>query len=382
MPGTHNAKNASTKIDLLAMMRKSCHLVLLATALQAAAISSRGRPATAPNFYPAKVSRSELHLNSNRAVVRDVGQALKEDGIIAVEVPGFDELNRAVLRAAHECIDSTSTPQATLADGTLRRSLAASRSDSEAAPLDVPETCAPLAAAEAEFRAAVWSVAEAVAAWLGAIDEVEAAAPLLRTRDGAPYATVSDIVRAGDHLEHFHAYRKESASPEATIDLHTDQGLFIAFTPALTVGAEDVSAATFTIARRDGSRAEVALDAPRYASCVFVMLGDGVAQYAAGREAGLRAAPHALETVWKSTSELGYPRNIAWTFVNLHAIEPTRPRGQRRVDGVESPRHRTDAATEARRVDGLGRPKFDFHTGWAAWSSRSSSMPCCGRLYW
>ena len=29
----------------------------------------------------------------------------------------------------------------------------------------------------------------------------------------------------------------------------------------------------------------------------------------------------------------------------------TRPRGQRRVDGVESPRHRADGATEARRVD-------------------------------
>ena len=188
------------------MVPKSYHLVLLATALQAAAISSRGRPATAPSFYPAKISRSELHqTNSNRAVVRDVGQALKEDGIIAVEVPGFDELNRAVLRAAHECIDSTSTPQATLADGTVRRSLAASRSNNEAGPLEV--TCAPLAAAEAEFRETVWSVAQAVAARLGAIDEVEAAAPLLRTRDGAPYATVSDIVRAGDHLEHFHSCR-------------------------------------------------------------------------------------------------------------------------------------------------------------------------------
>ena len=203
------------------MVRKSCHLVLLATALQAAAISSRGRPATAPSFYPAKISRSELHqTDSNRAVVRDVGQALKEDGIIAVEVPGFDELNRAVLRAAHECIDSTSTPQATLADGTVRRSLAASRSNNEAGPLDVPETCAPLAAAEAEFRAAVWSVATAVAARLGAIDEVEAAAPLLRTRDGAPYATVSDIVRAGDHLEHFHscrAVRKSNPRPRRDV---------------------------------------------------------------------------------------------------------------------------------------------------------------------
>ena len=50
-------------------------------------------------------------------------------------------------------------------------------------------------------------------------------------------------------------------------------------------------------------------------------------------------------------------------FVSLHAIEPTRPRGQRRVDGVESPHHRTGAATEARRVDGVGRLNSDFHTG-------------------
>ena len=160
---THQKTRAALKTP--AMVPKSCHLVLLATALQAAAISSRGRPVTATNFYPARVSRSELYqTTSNRAVVRDVDQALKEDGLIAVEVPGFDALNHAVLRAAHECIDSTKTPQATLADGTVRRSLATSRSNNEAGPLDVPETCAPLAAAEVEFRAAVWSVAEAVAA--------------------------------------------------------------------------------------------------------------------------------------------------------------------------------------------------------------------------
>ena len=147
-----------------------------------------------------------------------VERALKEDGLIAVEVPGFDALNRAVLRAAHECIDSTKTPQATLADGTVRRSLATSRSNNEAGPLEV--TCAPLAVAQAEFRETVWSVAQAVAARLSAIDEVEAAAPLLKTRDGAPYATVSDIVRAGDHLEHFHscrAVRKSNPRPRRDV---------------------------------------------------------------------------------------------------------------------------------------------------------------------
>ena len=45
--------------------------------------------------------------------------------------------------------------------------------------------------------------------------------------------------------------------------------------------------------------------------------------------------------------------------MNLHAIDLPQLFGQRRADGVESPRHRADAATEARRVDGVGRPKSD-----------------------
>ena len=40
------------------------------------------------------------------------------------------------------------------------------------------------------------------------------------------------------------------------------------------------------------------------------------------------------------------PLLLARTFVSLHATEPTRSRGQRRVDGVEPPRHRTGAVTE------------------------------------
>jgi hypothetical protein len=61
------------------------------------------------------------------------------------------------------------------------------------------------------------------------------------------------------------------------------------------------------------------------------------------------------------------PRPLAWTFVCLHAIEPTRPRGQRRFDGVELPRHRTDAATEARRVSARVTPSTRLcpHRTWA-----------------
>ena len=52
-----------------------------------------------------------------------------------------------------------------------------------------------------------------------------------------------------------------------------------------------------------------------------------------------------LQAVWKSTSEFGYPEKYCGASVNLHAIELPQLRGQRRVDGVESPRHRADAVT-------------------------------------
>ena len=54
------------------------------------------------------------------------------------------------------------------------------------------------------------------------------------------------------------------------------------------------------------------------------------------------------EACVESTSEFLYPRNIAWTFVNLHAIELPQLRGQRRVDGVGPtrwPRDAVDAET-------------------------------------
>ena len=45
----------------------------------------------------------------------------------------------------------------------------------------------------------------------------------------------------------------------------------------------------------------------------------------------------ASDAAWNSTSESGYLRNIAGTFVNLHAIEPTRSRRHRRCLLYTSP---------------------------------------------
>jgi hypothetical protein len=57
------------------------------------------------------------------------------------------------------------------------------------------------------------------------------------------------------------------------------------------------------------------------------------------------------------------------SFASLHAVEPTRPPGHRRVDGVESPRRRTDARTliptQARRaLEGLRHAHPRAYGGW------------------
>jgi hypothetical protein len=130
------------------------------------------------------------------------------------------------------------------------------------------------------------------------------------------YSSFEDIVRGASHLEHFHSYSKTPAtvatdsknsgkiasSPsQMSIDMHADQGLFIAFVPALLVEDSDTgssivegaSAGEFLIQHKDGSVARV--DFGSGDEIVF-MLGDGVEQYFNPKYHGpsLRAAPHAM----------------------------------------------------------------------------------------
>ena len=68
-----------------------------------------------------------------------------------------------------------------------------------------------------------------------------------------------------------------------------------------------------------------------------------------------------------------HARTIGETFVNLHAFEQTQLWGQRRVDGVEPPRHRADAVTETTSCRQRGRLKFDFTQALAARRATRSS---------
>ena len=124
-----------------------------------------------------------------------------------------------------------------------------------------------------------------------------------------------EVVESGEHLEHFHSYQRTSSdTTENTIDFHVDQGLFIAFTPALLVSTQDdiddsnkedlTVSDGFYIELQDGSRATVKFDAND--DLVF-MLGDGVNQFINPRlskdSVMLRATPHALTMPYHGANE-------------------------------------------------------------------------------
>lgn len=135
--------------------------------------------------------------------------------------------------------------------------------------------------------------------------------PLLATQDGSySFSTLFDIVKYGEHLEHFHSYQRLHEAPLAennngaaaavhdgsprTIDIHIDQGLFIAFTPGHFVDTLDPTVphtvgSGFYIGLQDGSQVMVAFN--QHDDLVF-MLGDAINQINKGSQ--LRATPHAL----------------------------------------------------------------------------------------
>ena len=250
---------------------------------------------SASKWQPLKVSLADLQDDARfRQLAHKFEGTLKDSGILAIDMgPEFGALRRRALRASDAC--SGGAPAAVLGDGTVRRTLAATRDRNGPGAL-----AAECAGVEAEsFRARVWAAASGFGARLGGLT---ARSPILATASGEAYPTVGSVVDQGDHLEHFHSYGLEGpAAAEATVDFHADQGLFIAFTPGLTTtaGAEDVPAATFAVELRDGTVVDVDVDADYYADAVFVMLGDGVDQYVNDGEGapGLRSAPHALRMV-------------------------------------------------------------------------------------
>ena len=251
----------------------------------------------AVSFAPSRVAYSDLKSTSHE--LRDI---LERDGVVAItDVPGFKTAREEALGAASRCV--AVHPEAssrTFHDGTKRRTLAATPETKMPASLD-GTPCATFEAAATSLRAATADATAAFSAALGRA--VDLPAPLLDADDED--VTISQMLDNAEVLEHFHSYTlpRAAAPPTGdggvpTVDVHTDQGLFIAFTPALVAGAESSpsDAATFVIEQPGGRRVAAELDP----HTLIFMLGDGIEQLvnphlrAAGRSP-LRPVPHAVE---------------------------------------------------------------------------------------
>jgi len=215
--------------------------------------------------------------------------ALRKDGLIQIAgLPGFAELRAETLRATHMCI--TVSPHArrhTFADGTVRRTLAAASGvtfgDQPLEPGSDAEACRSLEGSSQRLRQLIGNAADAFARRLDAVLGLTSA-QILRRADGGSYANLEEAVRSGERLEHFHSYgvpdANDTGDEEHTLDFHIDQGLFIAFAPAMMVDDSAIPIASlpsgaFIVRTSEGQEFELAL----HEDALVVLLGDAAGQY-------------------------------------------------------------------------------------------------------
>jgi len=114
--------------------------------------------------------------------------------------------------------------------------------------------------------------------------------PLLRDEFGTSYDSVADIVKAANHLEHFHVYTNnndinsnsnsnsdstKTSSTDVAWDWHTDAGLFLVFVPAWDCNGDYLGNNvddSFYYRDTDGATVRAKFDGGRTA---IVMLGQG-----------------------------------------------------------------------------------------------------------
>ena len=252
------------------------------------------------------------------SVLRD---AMTTDGIVAVTgIPNFASLRRAVMLDSARCgAEAPASRTTTFEDGTARRTFAGiTRGVDDSRAIEFGDVNAETSCSDPRFKARLADFRGAVSSAAGAF--ASRMSELFPTAEGQPllwdfphktaFRNLDEVVRAAEHLEHFHAYHRPegaaAAEPDATtIDLHADQGLFIGFTPGLVVQTSgDASVAAevagadagmFVVERPDGTRARA--DFGPDGDIVVFMLGDGVDQIVNPRMpegVRLRSAPHAM----------------------------------------------------------------------------------------
>lgn len=305
--------------------------------------SSAAAASVASGFAPYRLSFEALTATGTTGATNEpllsslFWEALTEIGMVSVtDLPvAAQQAARDMVQYQHACLtapggegsEGEAAQVHVFGDGTVRRTLAthtvAGVGGRQRLKHGGSEACAAFARATNVFRDTTHQAVTAFAAKItealqkihqnsGSDSRSDSRGPLLVTAptknhpEPFGFATFSDIVKYGEHLEHFHSYQKkiatvattttESISTGTTIDLHTDQGLFLTFTPGRMSPSGELTKGFF-IQMPNGDLEQVNFSDRDE---IVFMLGDGVNQYVNNNNnnnklgESLRAVPHAL----------------------------------------------------------------------------------------
>lgn len=191
--------------------------------------------------------------------------ALKTVGAVAVRVPNLSAARATAFADLPDCLEHDGV-EATLADGTRRKTIAARVPGTEA----FGSICFENDASKA-LRAATFTAVEAVAAALDAGGSTSALQGAHEEYDWR------GVIQHGRHLEHVHAYYGPSRGE--ALEAHVDEGVLVAM-----VAGEG---GTLVVTLPGGAAQELAWDVEH---AILILAGDG-ARYLGGA----RPAPHALQ---------------------------------------------------------------------------------------
>ena len=290
---------------------KNFSLALSAILLSSVAATSTGSKKSP--FTPARIHYDDI-LNERFSLL----DALEDSsGIVSMtNLPeNFASIKKEVMGNLHSCLldqqqqegeGESVVAEESFPDGTVRRTLATATTTEEGPlrlKLDKTSSSSSTACQSFEknlehFRSIANQATNRFAKALSQEMEPYLSKPLLTKKgDSDPmtsYDTIEDLVANGEQLEHFHSYQKIERIGEeyddegdekkmATIDLHADQGFFIAFTPGMMMSPsnKDNKAASsdgFYIVEEDSNNTPIHVNFDVDTDDLVFMLGDGVNQ--------------------------------------------------------------------------------------------------------
>ena len=285
---------------------------LAALALAFSAAFALGTSARA-NFSPKVIDYKDIELGREAAAFAESGaedtlmDELCHVGLVAVRgIPGYANAREHALSSLPGCAlqVGSSARSSTFPDGTKRTTLASATTlKGGMLPFQMTEAqkaspeCRAFFKSSKQLRDIVSKASDAFALRL---DQVwQSQERRIESASGEKYGSIKEFLAAGDKLEHFHVYEKKASRSEngETVEMHTDQGMFIAFSRPLVIRDREPSsirAGELSIKLMDGTAEKVAFDG--LDDALFFMLGDGVNEYLnpAFEGAALRATPHTL----------------------------------------------------------------------------------------